>query len=215
MTAPVELIRRERAKDVAFIHQIHLAAFAPMAPAGETPPEAGLVGALRASDDWLPSLSLVATRDDIVVGHVVCSRAWVGERPVVGLGPIGVLPGLQGKGIGHALMHAVVASADALDEPLVGLLGSTEFYARFGFRPSRELEIEAPDPAWGDHFQVRPLSAYSNDLAGRFRYARGFEGLDEIGPFPDPVDLGSGELPSEILAGLRADERRPDQRSLR
>jgi putative acetyltransferase len=177
MTAPVELVRRERAEDVELIHQVHVAAFSTMTPAGVTAAEAGLVDALRVSDDWLPPLSLVATLDEIVVGDVVCSRAWIGEHPVVGLGPIGVLPALQGRAIGHALMHAVVAAADALEVPIVGLLGSPGFYARFGFRPSHELAIDAPDPAWGDHFQVRPLSADATDLAGSFRYAAAFDEL--------------------------------------
>jgi putative acetyltransferase len=104
----------------------------------------------------------------------VCSKATVGEHAVVGLGPIGVLPEHQRQGVGDALMHAVLAAADALELPLVGLLGSTEYYSRYGFVPATQLGIEAPDPAWGDHFQVRTLAAYRRGIVGRFRYASAF-----------------------------------------
>jgi putative acetyltransferase len=93
----------------------------------------------------------------------------------VGLGPIGVLPERQSAGVGTALMHAVVAAADALGYPLVALLGDTGYYGRFGFVPGSSLAIEAPNPAWGDHFQVRTLAAYTPDLRGRFVYSPPFD----------------------------------------
>jgi putative acetyltransferase len=113
----------------------------------------------------------------VPVGHVVCSRAHVGPLAVAGLGPIGVLPAWQGRGIGAALMHGVLAAADALELPLVGLLGAPDLYGRFGFVPAASLCVEAPDPAWGDLFQVRTLAAYERSLAGVFRYAPAFEDL--------------------------------------
>jgi putative acetyltransferase len=139
--------------------------------------EAILVDALIDAGDVVPALSLVAVRGGELVGHVMCSNATVGDHPVVGLGPIGVLPEHQRQGVGDALMHAVVAAADALELPLVGLLGSTEYYPRYGFVPGTRLGIEAPDPAWGDHFQVRTLTTYRPGIVGRFRYAPAFEEL--------------------------------------
>jgi predicted N-acetyltransferase YhbS len=44
-----------------------------------------------------------------------------GSVPALGLGPIGVVPGHQNRAVGHALMHAVLGAADALDEHLVAL----------------------------------------------------------------------------------------------
>ncbi|MFF5989777.1 GNAT family N-acetyltransferase [Prauserella flavalba] len=171
------LIRRETPADVDAIRAVHVAAFAPTTEGDAEPVEAGLVDALRASTEWLPSLSLVATDDGEVIGHVVCTRAWVAGRPALGLGPLGVLPGHQAKGAGSALMHAVLGAADALGEPLVALLGHTGYYPRFGFRPGTELGVRAPDPAWGAHFQVRPLGAYDPTLRGEFRYAKPFRDL--------------------------------------
>ncbi|MFC4530819.1 GNAT family N-acetyltransferase [Sphaerisporangium dianthi] len=172
------LIRRELPTDIPAIREVHDAAFAKPDAPGEPTMEAGLVDALRACDAWLPPLSLVATAaDGSVVGHVVCTRASVGPAPVLGLGPLGVLPAHQRRGVGHALMHAVLGAADAFGEPLVVLLGHRDYYPRFGFRPATELEIISPVPQWGDAFQVRALTAYSPAIRGAFAYAKPFDEL--------------------------------------
>ncbi|GAA1257544.1 N-acetyltransferase [Sphaerisporangium rubeum] len=172
------LVRRETPADVPEIHAVHLAAFAAAYAPDTVPPEAGLVDALRACDAWLPELSLVAQDPDgTVIGHVVCTRAHVGTRPVLGLGPLGVLPARQREGTGHALMHAVLGAADALGEPLVVLLGHQDYYPRFGFRPAADLGVTPPVPAWAPHFQARTLTTHTPDLRGPFTYAAPFQDL--------------------------------------
>ena len=64
--------------------------------------------------------------------------------------------------------------SDAADVPLVVLLGAPQYYSRFGFRPAEELGVMPPEPDWGDAFQARPLTAYDESVAGRFRYAPAF-----------------------------------------
>ncbi|MER7459255.1 N-acetyltransferase [Micromonospora sp. NPDC126480] len=172
------LIRRETPADVAAIHAVHAAAFADPERADAGPVEAGLVDALRADAGWLPALSLVAEVDGQVVGHVVATRARVGGEPVaVGLGPLGVLPAWQRRGVGSALMHAVLGGADALDVPLAVLLGHLDYYPRFGFRPAVALGVTPPVPAWGAHFQARPLAAWHEGIRGEFAYAKPFADL--------------------------------------
>lgn len=173
----VVLIRRENTGDGEAIARVHRAAFE-----GDPPVEVGLVDALRASDAWLPALSLVAVdhhgnHKDTIVGHVVCTRAHVAGRPALGLGPLGVLPETQRGGVGTALMHAVLGAADALDEPLVVLLGHQDYYPRFGFEPAAKFGIVPADESWGDHFQARPLSTYDPSLRGEFVYAGPFNDL--------------------------------------
>jgi putative acetyltransferase len=109
-----------------------------------------------------------------VVGHVTASEATVATDPVVAVGPIAVLPEHQGAGIGSTLMDALLAAADAADVPLIVLLGAPQYYSRFGFRPATNLGVIPPEPEWGDAFQARPLSAYTESLRGRFQYASAF-----------------------------------------
>ncbi|WP_460406906.1 GNAT family N-acetyltransferase [Actinophytocola sediminis] len=173
------LIRRELPSDVAAIDAIHRAAF-------DSDVEADLVTALRADTGWLPALSLVAVDRTVdraadagqVVGHVVCTRATVDEVPALGLGPLGVLPDRQHAGVGAALMHAVLGAADALDEPVVVLVGHPGYYPRFGFRPATEFGIQPPVAGWTSAFQVRPLTAYRPTIRGQFTYAAPFQELD-------------------------------------
>ena len=170
------IIRRERPRDVPAVRQVQHRAFA--SARRPDPVEPGLLDALRADPGWLPRLSLVAEDGGAVVGHVVCTRGTAGGRPALGLGPIGVLPGHQGRGAGTALLHAVLAAAEALDEPLVALLGDPALYSRFGFRPAAELGLGSPDPAWGRHFQARALTAHDPERhRGAFRYAAPFDAL--------------------------------------
>jgi putative acetyltransferase len=175
------IVRRERAGDEGAIRRVVASAFAQGAPAGAEPVEVALLDALRAGTEWIAPLSLVAVDGDDIVGHVVCSRAWVDDgpvsAPVLGLGPIGVEPDRQRGGVGLALMHAVLGAADALDEPLVALLGDPAYYERFGFEISTNFGIEPSDPSWGVHFQVRTLAAYDPTITGTFRYAAPFIGL--------------------------------------
>jgi putative acetyltransferase len=172
------LLRREQPGDEHAIERVHVAAFMRADDPTATPPEATLVDDLRAAHDWIAQLSIVAVRDSGVVGHVLCTRARLERgQPVLALAPIGVLPEHQGVGVGHALMHAVLGAADAMGESLVGLVGDRGYYARFGFQMATEVGIEPADPSWSEHFQVRPLTAYTPTLTGRFQYAAPFSAL--------------------------------------
>lgn len=177
------IVRRELPADVPAIADVHRAAFAALTPTDAEPVEPGLVDALRADPAWLPRLSLVATRaerssatgaEGSVVGHVCVTRATVDGEPALALGPIGVLPELQRAGVGGALMHAVLGAADALDEPLVVLLGHLDYYPRFGFVPAAELGVDPDVPEWASHLQARALTAHRPQLRGVFRYAPPF-----------------------------------------
>ncbi len=169
------ILRRETPRDHTAIREVHTAAFQ---RAGEDiSAEARLVDDLRADGDMVPGLSIVAIVDGEIVGHVVCSRGDIAGQPALGLGPLGVLPRCQQRGVGHALMHGAVAAADSLDEACVVVLGDVSYYSRFGFEPASRLAVLPEDPAWVEHFQLRRLTAWRNDLHGVFRYAPAFRRL--------------------------------------
>ena len=167
------IIRRETLEDRAAVDAVTTAAFGQPTVDAE-PVETRLLRALRDDAGWISTLSMVAARDDEVIGHVVCTRGRVGVVDALGLGPISVLPSRQRQGVGEALMHAVIGAADAAGEPLIALLGDPRFYSRFGFVPASELGVKAPDPAWAENFQVRTLTDCPPVVAGAFRYPAPF-----------------------------------------
>ncbi len=169
------LIRRETSADVEAVRAVIAAAFARPDQPDAVPAEVALVDELRAGEAWIPGLSLVAVEPHgRVTGHVLCTRGHLGSAPVLALAPLCVHPDQQWHGIGQALMHAVLGAADALDEPLVALLGDPDYYQRFGFRLAQEFDIDPPLPEWAPHFQVRMLTAYGASLRGTFTYPAPF-----------------------------------------
>jgi putative acetyltransferase len=182
------LIRRETPADVVSIAEVTTAAFARPDRPGQDPPEPALIDALRGSEAWLPGLSMVATEPDgQVIGHVLATRghvlstidstidSTVHSAPALALAPLSVHPDHQRRGVGSALMHAILGAADALGEPLAALLGDPRYYERFGFRPGTDYQIQPPVPEWRPHFLVRPLSAYRSALRGTFTYPEPFD----------------------------------------
>jgi putative acetyltransferase len=170
------IVRVETRADEAGARRVQVEAFRRPGEVAE-PVEARLLDELRRCDGWIPELSLVAVDGVSVLGHVVTTRGFVDEVPVLGLGPIAVLPGHQRDGIGSALVRATFAAAEARGEALIALLGSPDYYGRFGFVAATSVGIEPPEPAWGRHFQVCPLAAHRPSITGRFRYAAPFDAL--------------------------------------
>jgi len=93
-------VRPEQPQDVDAIRCVNEQAF-------ETPAEAHLVDRLRARRKLIASL--VAEAGDQVVGHIAFSPVAIASRPElrgVGLGPMAVVPAVQRRGIGSALVRA-------------------------------------------------------------------------------------------------------------
>ncbi|WP_116998898.1 GNAT family N-acetyltransferase [Desertimonas flava] len=172
-------IRPERTDDteVAAIADVVAAAFG-------SPAEAELVRRIRASENYLPSAALVAVSSDDgrVLGHVMVSHVGL-RRPdgtlgsIASLSPLAVHPDHQRSGIGSALVHAVVAVADELGEPLVVLEGSPAYYGRLGFEYSVPLgiSIHLPDWAPAEAAQVRRLANYDAAITGTVEYPPAFD----------------------------------------
>lgn len=135
------------------------------------PIEVEVLRQLFACEEYLPEFSVVAELAGEVVGHVISTRSWVGDYGLLGLGPIGVTPRLQRHGIGTALMKDTIARANIAGEGGIALLGSNEYYPRFGFVPAASFGVLPPDEAWGDHFQLLPLALWPGGVHGTFRYA--------------------------------------------
>jgi len=165
------VIRPAEPEDAGRIRAVHEAAF-------PTPVEAGLVETLVREGDAI--VSLVAERRGEIVGHVLLSRMQVtGDGQALralGLGPVGVLPGFQGGGIGAALIEGALGIARATAEEIVFLLGDPDYYTRFGF--SAEAAAPFASPYAGPYFMALPLRPdFAEPESGVAAYARGFADL--------------------------------------
>jgi putative acetyltransferase len=154
----VTTVRQERKGDRAAIGRIVTAAFG-------RKNEARLVEALRASDAWVPELSLVAEEDRSAVGYVALTRASIrtvgGDVGLLALAPLAVSPEFQRRGIGGALVNASLQIAAARGERAVVLIGHPSYYPRFGFVPAAPLGLTSTF-AQGEHAE----SFFARELKG-------------------------------------------------
>ena len=136
-------IREEHPDDFAAICDLNRRAF------GQDQ-EAKIVDALRANGAAL--LSLVATLEDEVIGHIMYSPAVVGDLTGAALGPMAVLPEHQRKGIGSKLVETGNKKLRDTGCPFIIVVGHADYYPRFGFRRASEhgikSEWELPDEAF-------------------------------------------------------------------
>jgi putative acetyltransferase len=96
------VIRSETNDDYDAIQALHYAAF------GNNDSVPNLVNDLRQQREAFPIVSLVAEPSSgYPVGHVMLSHAWVDSEhrmiDVMVLSPLGVVPSVQGHGVGTAL----------------------------------------------------------------------------------------------------------------
>jgi len=133
-------IRNERPEDTSDIHQLTADAFAPMSFSDGTEPD--IIDAMRAAGDL--TLSLVAIKDNVLVGHVAFSPVRVGSVTTgwYGLGPVSVQTELQRKGIGSALIKEGLSTLRDMGADGCALIGDPNYYNRFGFESDGNLHYE-------------------------------------------------------------------------
>jgi putative acetyltransferase len=139
-------IRAETSQDCSAIEQVHIAAFANHPYSRQT--EHLIVNALRA--DRALTVSLVAEVDGQVVGHIAFSPTKIDGHDCGWflLGPVGVLPGHQRRGIGQELVAAGLKAIKVVGAKGCALVGDPAYYSRFGFDHSRELMFEGVPPEY-------------------------------------------------------------------
>ena len=165
--------REEQPGDTAAIREVNRRAF------GQDH-EGRIVDELRANGAGL--LSLVATIEDEVVGHIMFSPITVGELTGAALGPMAVAPGHQRRGIGSGLVELGKLNLEKAGWPFIIVLGHAEFYPRFGFRPASVFGItcewEVPD----DVFMVLVLDEEKmRGVSGLAKYRHEFTSVSEEG----------------------------------
>ncbi len=167
-------IRPEQPQDATAIRQVVVAAF-------ESAAEGDLVDNIRASENFIPELSLVAVAAGRIVGHAMVSRVHLveGDRrhEAHSLAPVSVAPDAQGKGIGSALVREAIERADAMELPLILLEGSPGYYGKLGFEHAvpHGIRFDLPDWAPAEAAQVYRLGNYDPSITGRVEYPPAFQ----------------------------------------
>jgi putative acetyltransferase len=169
------VIRPERDADHPVIAEVVRAAFV-----AQPDDVASFVERIRASEQFIPELALVAEDSSGVIAHLMLS--WVGveggSRPrILNLTPMSVRPDRQRIGVGSRLIRDALGRVEEAGEPVVMVQGHPAYYPRFGFERASALGFIAPHPMLDEAFMVKRLPGYSRDLAGRIVYPAAFDAL--------------------------------------
>jgi len=123
-----------------------------------------LIDALASDPSAQPSLSLVATMANKLVGHILFTKTRIANSPRSArsaiLAPLSVHPEYQRQGIGGQLIREGVKLLRATDIELLFVLGHPDYYPKFGFSPAAVEGLDAPRPIAPEHadaWMVREL----------------------------------------------------------
>lgn len=164
-------IRPENPDDFASVYNLNKIAF-------KQDTEAKLVERIRTSSAYIPELSLVAIKDNKVVGHILFSMVSIKtdtERvSVLSLAPMAVLPEFQKQGIGSLLVRKGLRKCKELGFKAVIVVGHPDYYPRFGFVQAQGLKL--PFGATKEAFMILKLVPLALEgISGLVEYPPAFD----------------------------------------
>ena len=166
-------IRPEEDSDRAAIYEVNRLAFGRAS-------EARLVDTLRASEHYVPGLSLVALKGNEIVGHILftklCVKSKSGDFTALALAPMAVRPDLQKHGIGSGLIAEGLKACKALGYKAVIVVGHPGYYPRFGFSSARAKGLKTTLPVHDEAFMALELApGYLDGTGGLVVYPSEFD----------------------------------------
>jgi putative acetyltransferase len=167
-------IRAEQLQDKQAIRQINLAAF-------RRSNEADLVDKLRGVAS---TLSFVAVEFDRIIGHIFYSPVEIARKQTnnlltLGLAPIAVLPDHQRQGIGSLLIRHSLSECLRLGCQAVFVLGSPQYYSRFGFIAAKEKGLKCEYKVPDELFMVLELKSRALEgCSGIVKYRSEFQEVE-------------------------------------
>lgn len=166
------IIRKENEKDYEEVYQLVKSAFESADQSDGN--EAHLVNKLRKSESFIPELSLVAEEDGKLIGHILFSKAKVGDYEVLALAPLSVDPSYQRQGIGKALIEKGHRIGKDLGYPYSIVLGSDKYYPKFGYIEAKSYGIKAPFDLPSKYFMAKKLKDNKKEITGILEYDEAF-----------------------------------------
>ena len=115
---------------------------------------ADLVNDLLGDPSAMPILSLIAIKDNQVIGHILFTKAIIDSNHSISaviLAPLAVIPAAQSQGVGGQLINEGLKRLSESGVDLVFVLGHPDYYPRHGFKPASILGFDAPYPIQQEH----------------------------------------------------------------
>ena len=143
-------IRESTEKDKNAIFKIHQNAF----EEDERDSVSQLAIDLLEDSTASPLLSLVAEKDNKIIGHIIFSAVTIKDPAISNayiLAPLAVLENQQGCGVGQALINQGLKILKERNAKFVLVLGDPNYYSRTGFKTGHNIyppyNLEYPE-AW-------------------------------------------------------------------
>ena len=165
-------IRQERQKDYQQIRDLVREAFAHAEHSDGD--EHNLIERIRLSSDYIPELSLVAEFEDIILGHIMFSKIFVGQTEAIAMAPLSVRTNWQRKGIGKLLVAAGHRQARKMGYFCSMVLGNPDYYSKFGYEKASSYGIIAPFDVPDEYYMVCELGKTGNIPQGIVKYSDAF-----------------------------------------
>ena len=165
-------IRKEQKSDYEEVYNLVKTAFEKAKESDGN--EQDLVVDLRNSDNFVPELSLVAKKDDKVVGYILFTKIQIGKYEELALAPLAVLPEYQRQDIGSKLIKEGHKIAKEMGYHYVVVLGSDKYYPKFGYEKASKYGIKPPFDVPDENFMVIKLNDLRKEIKGTVKYAKEF-----------------------------------------
>ena len=165
-------IRQENIRDYEDVYNVVKTAFETAEHSDGN--EHDLVVALRKSENFIPELSLVALKNNKIVGYILFTKVKIGQYEELTLAPLGVLPEEQRQGEGSRLIEEGHRIAKKLGYHYSIVLGSEQYYTKFGYVPAIKYGIKAPFDVPDENFMAIKLNNSPSEIKGVVEYAKEF-----------------------------------------
>ena len=164
--------RKENEKDYDVIYDVVKTAFSKASHCDGN--EQDLVNDLRKGNAYIPELSLVANDNDKIVGYIMFTKINIGENEEIALAPLAVLPEYQRQGIGSLLIKEGHRIAKELGYNYSVVLGSENYYPKFGYVPAKVYGIKPPFEVDDKNFMAVKLNDNADKIDGTVIYSKEF-----------------------------------------